>query len=79
MVGEDATGLKLFACVGPGDRGLWVGDFGTKVRELFDDDGLEGALLEYPSHWCPNLTQRRQLGLVSSHLTRRILIVWMKP
>lgn len=47
VVGEDATGLKLFACDGFGDNGLWVGDFGTRVRELFVDSGpLMGDLLE---------------------------------
>jgi hypothetical protein len=31
-----------------GDSGLWVGDLGTRVRELFDDGepGLEGDLFE---------------------------------
>jgi hypothetical protein len=30
-----------------GESGLWVGDLGTSVRELFDDEpGLDGDLFE---------------------------------
>jgi hypothetical protein len=44
---QDDIGLKAFKCDVAGERGLWVGDLGTRVRELFDDKpGLEGDLFE---------------------------------
>jgi hypothetical protein len=47
VAAHDETGLKVIVLVEAGDSGLWVGDLGTRVRELFDDaPGLEGDLLE---------------------------------
>jgi hypothetical protein len=47
LVEQVDIGLKAFECVEAGESGLWVGDLGTRVRELFDDEpGLEGDLFE---------------------------------
>lgn len=48
IVEHEDTGLKALVYDVAGESGLWVGDLGTRVRELFDDDepGLEGDLFE---------------------------------
>ena len=52
MVEHVDTGLKIVEDVEVGESGLWVGDFGTRVRELFEDEPVfKGDLFEYPSHW----------------------------